>query len=297
MHYSKPPLTFADQADLLIKRGLQADPKVLEARLEVVNYYRLSGYLYPFRKPDDTYGPGTTLDKVWRRYTFDRRLRLLVLDAIERVEVAVRSQLVYEHAHRYGPFGYEAAANLPDLKVNQVKHFLHRLDDEKRRSSETFVKHFDAKYGSHHARLPIWIAAEIMSFGVTLTLYNGVEKQIRRTLAARYGVAEAVLTSWLLSLNGVRNICAHHARLWNRVLGLPPKIPRKKKHPDWHTPTSFPNDRVFAVLTILNYQLGIVAPQSQWPQRLRNLLDEYPDVPRQNMGFPKDWEASPIWKV
>ena len=90
MIYAKPALTFEAQADLLA-----ANRDELIARLKAVNYYRLSGYLYPFRDlPNDTFRPGADLDTVWRRYNFDRRLRLILLDAIERIEVAVRTRLV-----------------------------------------------------------------------------------------------------------------------------------------------------------------------------------------------------------
>ena len=79
MKYTKPPLTFEQQADLLISRGLIADKSTLITRLKSVSYYRMSGYLYPFRNPNDTFKPGTTLDRIWQRYTFDRQLRLSVL--------------------------------------------------------------------------------------------------------------------------------------------------------------------------------------------------------------------------
>ncbi len=117
MRYSKPLLPFSDQADLLISRGLVAPSKsdVIE-KLKVVSYYRLSGYWFPFRiAGSNDLTPGTTLDTVWRRYTFDRQLRLLVLDAIERVEVAIRTQIVNQHTHKYGPFGYVDRLNLPGL--------------------------------------------------------------------------------------------------------------------------------------------------------------------------------------
>lgn len=78
MKYTKPALTFGQQADLLLRRGLAADKTALIEKLRAVNYYRLTGYLYPFRKPDDTFRPGTTLDLVWHRYVFDRQLRVLV---------------------------------------------------------------------------------------------------------------------------------------------------------------------------------------------------------------------------
>ena len=297
MKYNKPALTFEQQADLLLRRGLDADRDVLIARLHAVNYYRLSGYLYPFRKPDHTFRPGTTLDKVWRRYTFDRRLRLLTLDAIERVEVSLRTLLAYEHVHKYGPFGYTAPANLPKLDTDRHGRFLARIYDESRHSHEVFVQHFQDKYADQHGYLPLWMATEIMAFGATLTLFNGVDPAIKRMIAAAYGVPDVVLRSWLGTLNVARNICAHHGRLWNRELGYKPKFPSARKYPDWHTPVAIPNNRVFAILTILKHLLAVVAPQSQWPRRLRGLLDEYPDIPRANMGFPANWEDSPLWRI
>ncbi len=92
------------QADLMISRGIVGDRELIETRLSSVNYYRLSGYLYPFRNPDDTFKAGTTFEMVWQRYAFDRRLRLLVMDAIERIEIAVRSQLACHHALNHGPY-------------------------------------------------------------------------------------------------------------------------------------------------------------------------------------------------
>ncbi len=91
MKYAKPPLTLEQQAELLLSRGMRGDRATMIDRLAVVNYYRLSGYWHPFRNSgDDTFRPNTTFTNVWQRYAFDRRLRLLVIDAIERIEVAVR---------------------------------------------------------------------------------------------------------------------------------------------------------------------------------------------------------------
>ncbi len=296
MNYTKAALTYDQQADLLIGQGLIAERSLLIQRLEAVSYYRLSGYLYPFRNTDDTYKPGTTFENVWRRYTFDRRLRLLVLDGIERVEVAVRSQLVYHMVHAMGPFGHTIPANLPKLDGNQFGQFLSRIYEETQRSREDFVRHFQKKYGDQHGHLPLWMATEIMPFGIFLTLFNGAESSIKKTVAAPYGIADTVLQSWLSTLNVIRNICAHHGRLWNRELGFRPMIPHQRKHPDWHTPVAVPDNRVFAILTILRYMLRVVAPQTAWPDRLRQLLVEHPDIPRSSMGFPANWEDCPIWK-
>lgn len=296
MKYVKAVLTYDQQADLLLSRGLLADRDLLVSRLQAVNYYRLSGYLYPFRNSDDTYKPNTTLEGVWRRYTFDRRLRLLMMDGIERVEVAVRSQLAYHMAHAVGPFGYTIPANLPKLDGDKFGRFLSGIYGETQRSREDFVRHFQNKYGDQHGYLPIWMATEIMPFGSLMTLFSGVAPAVKRKVAGCYGIADEVLHSWLGTLNVIRNICAHHGRLWNRELGFRPKIPNQRKHPEWHLPVAVPDNRIFAVLTVLRHMLRVVAPQSAWQSRLRQLLDEYPDIPRISMGFPRNWEVCPIWR-
>lgn len=296
MKYDKPALTYVDQAELLIKRGLIADRSALITRLQSVNYYRLSGYLYPYRLQDNTFRPGTTFDAVWRHYAFDRRLRLLVLDAIERFEVALRTQVVYEHVHRYGPFGYTTPENLPKLTGDHFGNFLSRIYTETKRSREIFVGHFREKYGNAHPYLPLWMVAEVVSFGLTFTFFTGVEPNIKRVVARYFGVPDEVLFSWLRALHVVRNICAHHGRLWNRELGVRPLFPYKRKYPEWHEPVNIPNHRIFGVLTILKYLLGVVAPQSLWPKRLHCLLEEYPEVSRISMGFPANWDDCPIWR-
>lgn len=236
MRYSKPPLSFEKQADLLLSRGLLADKPVLIKTLQNVNYYRLSGYLYPYRQADDLFKDGTTFQQVWRHYTFDRRLRFIVMDAIERVEVSVRTQLIYALVHSAGAFGYGEAQVLPKINAGAHGRLLQDLTNEVSRSKEKFVEHFKNKYGDSHEFLPLWVSGEIMSFGSVLTMYRGTSDKVKKTIAAYYNVSDQVLTSWLGTLNVVRNICAHHGRLWNRELGYKPFIPRKQKYPMWHIP-------------------------------------------------------------
>lgn len=296
MKYEKPPLTFEKQAELLLSRGLIADKSFLINCLKNVNYYRLSGYLYPYRQSDDTFKEGTTLEEVWRHYTFDRRLRLIVMDAIERIEISVRTQLVYYLAHKTKAFGYIEPKELPKLSAVEHRRLLKTIQDESKRSRENFVGHFINKYGDCHKYLPIWMTGEIVSLGVLFTMYRGLPDIVKREMGQYYGIPDQVLTSWLKTINVIRNICAHHSRLWNRVLGVKPFIPRKNKYPQWHNPVSISQDRVFSVLTIFRYLLKIIAPQSNWNNRFSALLDEYPDISKWNMGFPDNWQRSPIWK-
>jgi abortive infection bacteriophage resistance protein len=293
MEYAKPALTFEQQATQLIARGLDCERDELIARLRSVSYFRLSGYWIPFCGDDDSFIEGTTLTAVWRRYTFDRHLRLLVLDAIERVEVCIRTELVYQLAHRQGPFGYREAANLPGLRPDEHAELIEQLVSEYSRSRERFIEHFKKTYGDVHASPPYWMITELMTFGALQRLFRGSPKPVRRIIAERFDVSSLVLESWLGALNAVRNICAHHARLWNRELGYKPMIPQKSS--GWHMPVEVLGNRMFGVLTILKYLLDEVAPQSLWPVRLSKLHDRYPEVPRREMGYPDHWRDCPIW--
>lgn len=296
MRYGKPSLTPEAQADLLLSRGLIAEKGLLVQRLASVSYYRLSGYCYPFRNPDDSFVAGTAFETIWDRYVFDRKLRLLVMDAIERIEVAVRTQLALQHSQLFGPFGYcHDRASLPKFDQARWEEFLRRLEEETARSKETFVGHFFEKYGDNHRTLPIWMLAEIMPMGSTLSFFRNCPHRIKAAVSRSFGIPETVFESWLLSLNAVRNICAHHGRLWNRELGIKPKIPFVRDYPEWHTPVTIPQHRVFAALTLCRHCLKHIAPQSRWAERFCALLAAHPDIPRKDMGIPPGWETSPIW--
>ena len=297
MKYQKQPLTFEEQADLIISRGLTVDNRdKLTKILQTVNYYRLSAYWYPFKQADESLQAGTTFDKIWKRYVFDRQLRLLVMDAIERVEIAVRTSMVNIFSLKYGASGYLDITNF-SAKYNPQSHqrFLNELKRNTDRSSEEFVRHFKNRY-DEESDLPLWMISELMTFGNMFSMFRGMEKYLQKELAITYNIPSMVLESWLQTLNYVRNLCAHHARLWNRELAIKPFIPYANKYPDWHSPVVIQKHRIFSVLTLLQYMLSFVAPNSQWKCRLEQLLKNYNDIPIVLMGFPENWQKSPIWR-
>lgn len=305
--YSKAFLSYEEQADLLISRGLEADRGHLIQRLEAVSYYRLSGYLYPYRKKvnDPTTGEvktlehfvsGTTLDLIWERYCFDRRLRVLILDAIERIEVALRSRLIYYFTQEHGPFGYQDEVNLP--KISKIKDYLDfrlSLQAETARSKEQFKQSFFRNY-SDTRELPLWMVAELMSMGNVLTLLKGVSPDIKRKLAADFHLPDEILMSWFTALYAARNICAHHSRIWNRTLGHAAIIPRKNKYPEWsHSGDRFVNNRSATILFICRHWLQMISPTSKWHERVEDLIDSQVNSPLSGMSLPLDWKTNPIW--
>jgi abortive infection bacteriophage resistance protein len=296
MKYEKESISFDAQADKLLSRGLQADREELIQRLKAVSYYRLSGYLYPFRQADsEQFREGTNLRVIWDRYCFDRRLRVLALDAIERIEVAVRTKLIHRFSTAHGPFGYLDDRNLPKLKIDEYLKWRTTLWEETDRSKEAFKKHFFQSYGDHHKELPVWMLGELMSMGSTLTFFRGVDPTIKRNVAAEYGYADELFMSWLRGLNGARNICAHHARFWNRELGYALLFPPLNKFPSWHADRELKNNRCGSILMICRNLLALITPTSKWNKRVEDLFNEYPEIPVEDMGLPKNWTAHPIW--
>ena len=296
MEYVKPFLTFEQQADLLEQRGLTFDRSMLITHLQDVGYYRLSGYWYPFKNEDDSFIPGTTFETIWNNYTFDRQFRLIVLDAIERVEIYMRTQLAYLLAQSQGPFGYREKSNLPALDGGAYHKLLNRLAISYDRSKEQFIEHFRDKYGDVHDLPPYWMLVNVIDFGAMLTLYKSSPDSVRKAVAKQLDVHESVLESWLMTLNVVRNACAHHARLWNKRLGVRPKIPRRRKNPEWHDPYEVSGDKMFGVLTVLSYLLERIAPDSQWRCRLFELLRARSAEEIAAMGFGGGWQLCPLWK-
>lgn len=217
------------------------------------------------------------------------------MDAIERIEIAIRTQVVNRFTLQYGPFGYLDRANLPGLSVDNHRKLLSKVRTEAGNSREDFVQHYFSKYTSE-TDLPLWMACELMTFGTMYTLYRGLRARMKKDIAAEYGVHAPVLSSWLLSLNQMRNLCAHHARLWNREFGAKPMIPSAPSAPNWHKPIPIENNKTFGILTVLYFLLNQAAPQSRWRDRMYTLFDEYEDVPKRFMGFPDNWKSSPLWQ-
>jgi abortive infection bacteriophage resistance protein len=254
---------------------------------------------------------------VWRRYNFDRRLRIILLDAIERIEVAVRTRFVYHFVQRHGPFGYLEQKNLPGFKkralwkrcwrslkslaklkgLERSEHrlWLGKLLNEKTRASDTFVKHFTKTYGDKHAHLPLWMACELMTCETALQLAYGVDRAVVKQVAADFDFPDEQLLSWTKAIFTLRNTCAHHARVWNRVFGVKPSIPGKNKNPKWHSQPGFAPDRAGLMLTVCHFWLGKLSPTSRWKERLFALFDEYPEIPLTEMGLPPNWRTHALW--
>lgn len=292
--FSKPALTYGEQLTQLEQRGMFIqDRSEAEFYLAHLNYYRLVGYWLPFEVDHSThqFRPGTTFGDVLNLYIFDRELRLLVLDAIERVEVSARSRWAYEVAHRHGPHGYLDAALARDAARYQGN--LKSLTDEVGRSDETFIRHFRDHYAE--ALPPAWAVSEVMSLGQLSKWFSNLRPmKTRAAIAFGFRLDEGTLQSWLHHLSYVRNVCAHHSRLWDRDFRLTPAIP-KTKPVGVAAQLVCGSRRSYNTLTILIYLLDLISPSHGWTMRLTRLIEAH-TIDRRRMGFPGDWQEFALWQ-
>ena len=292
--FPKPATTYAEQVSILQQRGIRVDdPASAEFFLQHLNYYRLSAYWLPFELSHEPheFHPGTRFDEVLNLYVFDRNLRLLVLDAIECIEVSARSQWAYHLAHRHGPHAHldiSLAVRLHLWETNIAK-----LRKETERSDEVFIKHLQNSYSE--SLPPVWAVCEVMSLGLLSRWYGNLKPmQTRRAIASTYGLDEKVLGSWLHHLALVRNTCAHHSRLWNRDFTITPLLPRNKPS-SLTSQFNIGSRKLYNSLVILLYCMNVVAPQHRWRLRLQDLINQH-KIPVSAMGFPPQWDKLPIWQ-
>jgi abortive infection bacteriophage resistance protein len=291
MKYEKPWLDYDALLDLHISRGLiVADRSRAMRWLKQVSYYRLSAYCLPFKDPaSEKYVPGSAFDDIAGLYIFDRKLRLILLDAIERIEVALRAHLTHAMSRKYGAFGYA------QRKVFGVSfrhdELLDALAFAEKDQHETFVTHFREKYTSE-AHLPMWMAMELLSFGKTSQIYSDAIPEIKRTFALRFNVPDVFAVNWMHAICYVRNVCAHHKRLWNRTLAIRPRLPSKERYWPYKVDR---NDGLYSILVIVRHCLTRLSPQCKWRERLFALFDAHPQVPLGAMQIPADWRTVAPW--
>lgn len=275
--------------------------------LRFIGYYRLSAYALPFQQagaalnlglPDKPFLPGASFEDLLRLYVFDRELRLLVMDAIERIEVAVRTCLANEMAERHGAHWFMEARHFQPRFAH--RRFLAKLEEELRikapshpptgQHHEPFINHYYQTYGDPYLP-PVWMVAEMQSLGVWSRVFGSLQQTAeRRAIAAHFGVDEQVFQTWTHALTHLRNLCAHHSRLWNRRFVIRPKIARK------HALLVADNGRFYAFAVILHDLLKVIAPGTRWAHRLMELLRANPGLSLAAMGFPLDWEREPFWQ-
>jgi abortive infection bacteriophage resistance protein len=301
MLYQKEALSVQEHIMLLRSRGLEIDDELQAAHyLSHVSYYRLSGYWWPMLsdKESHIFKPESRFSDVVSLYNFDRELRLLIFDVIEKIEISLRTKLIYHLSHEHGPWWFQNTDLFVDVQA--LVRTLASLQEEIERSKDVFIREHRKKYRDDLRFPPAWKSLELTSIGNLSKIYGNLKPQVRSkdTIAKELGaVNHTYLPSWLQSIAQIRNLCAHHSRLWNRNLPSSPKLLPKPPYP-WigDVPKQHEFPKLYVHLCVMRYMLNIVVPDNSFGVKLADMLSRYVNVDPDALGFKPGWLNEPLWQ-
>lgn len=295
--FDKPYSSPEQIIQILKSRGMLIENEhKVENYLMNIGYHRLSAYIYPFYKNpknDSVLKAGTTFKQVIDLYRFDKKLRILLFNEIEKIEVAVRSVLAnvgcQELNDRYWITRPEYFANAD--KFNQT---LTVVKKELMASKEDYIEYFRRNYIESYP--PAWMITEVLSFGNLNYIYSNIaSNRLMKRIAGYFGLKPLIFTSWLTVLANLRNMCCHHARIWNRVFMISPAEPKNIANV-WIDASGADKKRIYYRLCIIRYFLTSISPGNNFNEKLSQLLADYPSIDIAAIGFNCGWNEESLWK-
>ncbi|MBQ4166412.1 MAG: Abi family protein [Oscillospiraceae bacterium] len=286
MAKKKLPATLKEQIAKLRERGciIENEEYAVET-LKYINYFRLSNYFKPFCVTKDRYEDGTTFENIMRVYELDRKLRSILIAALEEIEIALRAALSNYHALKYGALGYLNSSNF-DFRHNhnsftsKIRHLVEVNEDRE------FVKHYNNKY---RGDFPLWVIMELFSFGTLAFFYKDMHNSDKKEIAdTYYNCTSSELDNWIFCMNELRNYCAHYNRLYDNSFPVEPKTPRELDY------ELQPN--VFGYIMVMKQ---LYHRKDDWNTKvvkpLVRMINKNMDVIKlSHLGLPDDWEQQLI---
>ena len=296
--FNKTNRTADDLIVVLKRKGLSiADEAKSINYIRNIGYYRLKAYFYPlYQEPKHKhmFKVDATFDKVMNMYRFDRKLRLLLFNEIEKIEVAFRSIIVNTVNEELGDVFWMTEKKY----FKNESHFyssLNLIQSEYEKSKEEFIIHFKNKYSDPYP--PSWMIAEILPLGNLCHIFMNLRSlKVKKRIAKYFGLQEPVFSSWMLVLGNLRNMCCHHSRTWNRELAINTANPNKVSYP-WIDINKTNPKRIYYRISMIQYLLFTISPNNNFKDKLKRLTGKYPTIDITAIGFPTDWEDEPLWSL
>ena len=297
MNYTKQLLTLQQQIDILKQRGLIVDNEA-EAKsiFDTISYFRLAGYwrLMENDKLNHVFKPGSHFTQIISLYHFDEELRMLVFAAIQQIEVTVRTRLIRLFSERHGAFWF-MDATLADSSTMFQSNLIN-LKEELNRSEDEFILEHFRKYDTP-SMPPVWKTLEVASMGTLSKLYANMNDSAAKKAVSRSFMIPKFeyMRNWLRCITVIRNICAHHARLWNANIVVKPNLPNRLPN-QWITNKQIAPDKLYPHLSYIAYWLNSITPSNTFTKDIKALLTKYPVVDPAAMGFPRGYQNEPLWQ-
>lgn len=297
-----PPTTYEEQLELLKARLLVIEDEAFAKHCLVhCNYYRLIAYRGPiYDRGAERFTDGATFNRLWDFYTFDRDLRRLLLEGSKGLEISVRATWSYVLAHEDGPQAFENRdihKESRDPTKDWHGDLLKRLDDDLTQCEDGSRHRAKGEAGGQR-RPPIWACSEAMSFGL-LSAFVGLlgPYALKKRIAEPYGLSPDIFTPLVYQISVLRNLCAHHVRIWDRPLTVTLTLPAVAGPADMVGSLNREiQKRLYNTFVMMTHVERTINPSSTWPKRLVRLIEtqkfDAPDM----LGFPKQWQKLPIWE-
>lgn len=302
--FEKKAFTLEEQVAQLQARGLQIQhPRIAEKYLINISYYRLGEYWYVMQsdKENHIFKPNSKFSDVIALYNFDAELRLLLFDVIEKIEISLRTKMIYYLSHEIDPWWFQNFELFDNCK--ELVKTLSSLEGEIERTKDEAIKNHKKKHKDDGRFPPAWKSLEQTSFGSLSKLYGNLKNTVKAKdkIAEDFGaVNHTFLPSWLQSIAQIRNFCAHHSRLWNRNLPSTVKLLPKPPNP-WivdqeNIPKQYEFNKLYVHMCLMKYMLNTIIPKNEFTHKLKNLFGKYPNVDPNALGMKPDWQNEPLWK-
>jgi abortive infection bacteriophage resistance protein len=311
---NKDSRTIAEQIALLKSRGMTVkDEQVAAFYLNHISYYRLKGYWWNMQTDfvNHKFAPNSNFEDVIARYDFDRQLRLILFDAIEFIEIALRTKLIYHLSQAYGGFWHLNKTLFEDSNLHAK--LIDELKNEFAYSGEIFAKDFRYKHPTESADPTVWISSEnpdvwiileTATFGVLSKLYKNLQHQLpqKAMIANDFGLnLHNELSSWLEAISFLRNIIAHHSRIWGRNMVKRITLPKSTRNL-WLSPMTntiqenLQRPKPFLAISTMVYLCNAINYKNEIKNKLLALFNSNPTIPIQKLGFFNNWQREPLWK-
>lgn len=301
--FSKPAFTLSQQVEQLQERGLIIKhPRIAEKYLINISYYRLGEYWYVMQsdKEKHIFKPNSKFEDAIALYNFDAELRLLLFDVIEKIEISLRTKLIYYLSHESDPWWFQNFELFNDCKA--LVKTLSNLEEEITRTKDESIKKHLKKHKEDGRFPPAWKSLEQTSFGALSKLYGNLKNGVKakNDIAKDFGaVNHTYLPSWLQSIAQIRNFCAHHSRLWNRNLPgtvkLLPKPPNSWILDPLNVPKQHEFSKLYVHMCLMRYMLNTILPKNEFANKLNALFVKYPNVDPNALGMKPNWQNEPLW--
>ncbi|BBU42838.1 MULTISPECIES: Abi family protein [Pseudomonas] len=298
----KPFLEYDQLVKKLSERGmLLHNPLRAQRKLTQVGYYRLSGYWSPALKYKyiapgnyeklNEFKENTSFESIFDFYLFDKKLRLELMCAIERIEVYLRTIIAHELG-RHNPLAYLDKKNfskfalIPDdgKTLSDFESWQNKHESLLKESREESIKsHIETG-----KPIPIWVACEAWNFGTVSKLYSMLNGANQKLICDRLGIDNRqVIDNWLININGIRNRCAHHSRVCNRPNIRTLMLPKLGFFNTLKLGSAELN-KLYGFICVLWFLVSKIGQSSNWICRIADLVDNMPKAAGLNfksMGF------------